>query len=186
MILCAHSYGGMVISMAAAGASQVEHLVYICAYVPDSGQSVHRRPRRQAFAVGPEARRRADDGRMLERAAPCCTEAAIQHPTVGDASAAAAVQRRVRGAGTPGRKEVPLDLCRLRQRQGRSRPSCSATCSRPGRRKSSSSTRVTRPSCRSRRSLPRLCFRDASRSVAGKSAAASSRRSSGGASDPRS
>jgi pimeloyl-ACP methyl ester carboxylesterase len=40
VILCAHSYGGMVTSMAAAGASQVEHLVYICAYVPESGQSV--------------------------------------------------------------------------------------------------------------------------------------------------
>jgi pimeloyl-ACP methyl ester carboxylesterase len=40
VILCAHSYGGMVISMAAAGAPQVEHLVYVCAYVPESGQSV--------------------------------------------------------------------------------------------------------------------------------------------------
>jgi len=40
VILCAHSYGGMVISMAAAGARQVEHLVYVCAYVPESGQSV--------------------------------------------------------------------------------------------------------------------------------------------------
>jgi len=30
----------MVISMAAAGAPQVEHLVYVCAYVPESGQSV--------------------------------------------------------------------------------------------------------------------------------------------------
>jgi pimeloyl-ACP methyl ester carboxylesterase len=37
VILCAHSYGGMVISMAAAGAPQVEHLVYVCAYVPESG-----------------------------------------------------------------------------------------------------------------------------------------------------
>lgn len=40
VILCAHSYGGMVISMAAAEAPNVEHLVYVCAYVPESGQSV--------------------------------------------------------------------------------------------------------------------------------------------------
>ncbi len=40
VILCGHSYGGMVISLAAAGESKVEQLVYICAYVPDSGQSL--------------------------------------------------------------------------------------------------------------------------------------------------
>jgi pimeloyl-ACP methyl ester carboxylesterase len=40
VILCGHSYGGMVISLAASGESKVEQLVYICAYVPDSGQSL--------------------------------------------------------------------------------------------------------------------------------------------------
>jgi pimeloyl-ACP methyl ester carboxylesterase len=40
VILCGHSYGGMVISMAAAGEAQVQSLVYVCAYVPESGQSV--------------------------------------------------------------------------------------------------------------------------------------------------
>ena len=40
VILCGHSYGGMVISLAASGESNVEQLVYICAYVPDSGQSL--------------------------------------------------------------------------------------------------------------------------------------------------
>jgi pimeloyl-ACP methyl ester carboxylesterase len=40
VILCGHSYGGMVISLAAAAESQVERLVYICAYVPEAGQSL--------------------------------------------------------------------------------------------------------------------------------------------------
>ncbi len=40
VILCGHSYGGMVISLAAAAESRVERLVYICAYVPAAGQSL--------------------------------------------------------------------------------------------------------------------------------------------------
>ncbi len=40
IILCGHSYGGMVISAAASGASRIERLLYVCAYVPESGQSV--------------------------------------------------------------------------------------------------------------------------------------------------
>jgi pimeloyl-ACP methyl ester carboxylesterase len=40
VILCGHSYGGMVISLAGSGQSQVERLVYICAFVPDSGESL--------------------------------------------------------------------------------------------------------------------------------------------------
>ncbi len=40
VILCGHSYGGMVISLAAAGDSRIENLVYVCAYVPESGESV--------------------------------------------------------------------------------------------------------------------------------------------------
>lgn len=40
VILCGHSYGGMVISLAAAGDSRIENLVYVCAYMPESGQSV--------------------------------------------------------------------------------------------------------------------------------------------------
>jgi pimeloyl-ACP methyl ester carboxylesterase len=40
VILCGHSYGGMVISLAASAESTVERLVYICAYVPDAGESL--------------------------------------------------------------------------------------------------------------------------------------------------
>ncbi|HEY4331918.1 MAG TPA: alpha/beta hydrolase, partial [Ilumatobacteraceae bacterium] len=38
--LVGHSYGGAVISQAAAGLSAVAHLVYLAAYVPDIGESV--------------------------------------------------------------------------------------------------------------------------------------------------
>lgn len=40
IVLCGHSYGGMVISRAASGDSRIERLLYVCAYVPESGQSV--------------------------------------------------------------------------------------------------------------------------------------------------
>jgi pimeloyl-ACP methyl ester carboxylesterase len=41
VILCGHSYGGMVISLAAAAVdAKVERLIYICAYVPEAGQSL--------------------------------------------------------------------------------------------------------------------------------------------------
>jgi pimeloyl-ACP methyl ester carboxylesterase len=40
IVLCGHSYGGMVISLAAADEPRVAHLVYLCAFVPDSGQSL--------------------------------------------------------------------------------------------------------------------------------------------------
>jgi len=40
VILCGHSYGGMVISLAGTGEPKVERLVYVCAYVPESGQSL--------------------------------------------------------------------------------------------------------------------------------------------------
>lgn len=38
-ILCGHSYGGMVISAAASGRSDVKHLVYLCALQTDIGES---------------------------------------------------------------------------------------------------------------------------------------------------
>lgn len=46
-VLCGHSYGGMVITDAAAGRDDVEHLLYITAVVPDSGESL-------AELTGPE------------------------------------------------------------------------------------------------------------------------------------
>ncbi|MFF5290314.1 alpha/beta fold hydrolase [Paractinoplanes globisporus] len=39
IVLVAHSYGGMVISEAAAGLSSVTALVYVCAFAPETGES---------------------------------------------------------------------------------------------------------------------------------------------------
>jgi pimeloyl-ACP methyl ester carboxylesterase len=38
--LCGHSYGGMVISLAAAGTARVVRLIYLCAFMPEAGQSL--------------------------------------------------------------------------------------------------------------------------------------------------
>jgi pimeloyl-ACP methyl ester carboxylesterase len=40
VLLCGHSYGGMVISQASSGNRQVVRLVYVCAFVPESGESL--------------------------------------------------------------------------------------------------------------------------------------------------
>lgn len=39
-VLCGHSYGGMVITAAAAGREDVARLVYLCAFMPDAGESL--------------------------------------------------------------------------------------------------------------------------------------------------
>jgi pimeloyl-ACP methyl ester carboxylesterase len=39
-LLCGHSYGGMVITQAAAGRQDVTRLVYLCAFMPDAGESL--------------------------------------------------------------------------------------------------------------------------------------------------
>jgi pimeloyl-ACP methyl ester carboxylesterase len=39
-VVCGHSYGGMVITRATAGRSDVVHLVYVCAFMPDAGESL--------------------------------------------------------------------------------------------------------------------------------------------------
>ncbi|SDU68570.1 alpha/beta fold hydrolase [Jiangella alkaliphila] len=39
VVLVAHSYGGMVITEAAAGSTSVAALVYVCAFAPDQGES---------------------------------------------------------------------------------------------------------------------------------------------------
>lgn len=41
VILCGHSYGGMVISLAASGGTRIVRLVYLCAFVPDPGESLN-------------------------------------------------------------------------------------------------------------------------------------------------
>jgi pimeloyl-ACP methyl ester carboxylesterase len=40
VVLCGHSYGGMVITAAAAGRDDVARLVYLCAFQPDVGESL--------------------------------------------------------------------------------------------------------------------------------------------------
>ena len=40
VMLCGHSYGGMVISQAASRNPRVTRLVYLCAFVPESGESL--------------------------------------------------------------------------------------------------------------------------------------------------
>jgi pimeloyl-ACP methyl ester carboxylesterase len=39
-LLCGHSYGGMVITQAAGGRKDVARLVYLCAFMPDAGESL--------------------------------------------------------------------------------------------------------------------------------------------------
>jgi pimeloyl-ACP methyl ester carboxylesterase len=39
-LLCGHSYGGMVVTQAAAGRTDVARLVYLCAFMPDAGESL--------------------------------------------------------------------------------------------------------------------------------------------------
>ena len=108
VILCAHSYGGMVISMAAAGAPQVQQLVYVCAYVPESGQSVTdiRGGKRLPWV------QKLDGGMTMadaERAAPLLyggCDAATQQWAIRQLrpQCNAAFEERI---GTPGWKEVP-------------------------------------------------------------------------------
>jgi pimeloyl-ACP methyl ester carboxylesterase len=66
-IVCGHSYGGMVITHACAGRSDVSRLVYLCAFMPDAGDSLF------AITGGPSPWIQVlDDGRTLpdlERAA---------------------------------------------------------------------------------------------------------------------
>ena len=40
IVLCGHSYGGMVITGAAFGHSRVRHLLYLCAFMPAEGESL--------------------------------------------------------------------------------------------------------------------------------------------------
>jgi pimeloyl-ACP methyl ester carboxylesterase len=39
-VLCGHSYGGMVVTAASAGRMDVARLVYLCAFMPDVGESL--------------------------------------------------------------------------------------------------------------------------------------------------
>ena len=55
VILVGHSYGGMVITEAAAGNDAVVGLVYVCAFAPEHGESALR-PVRRSSPAAPSAR----------------------------------------------------------------------------------------------------------------------------------
>jgi pimeloyl-ACP methyl ester carboxylesterase len=40
-LVCGHSYGGMVVTHATAGRDDVRRLVYLCAFMPDAGESLY-------------------------------------------------------------------------------------------------------------------------------------------------
>ena len=40
VVVCGHSYGGMVVTQAAVGRRDVSRLVYLCAFMPDAGESL--------------------------------------------------------------------------------------------------------------------------------------------------
>jgi pimeloyl-ACP methyl ester carboxylesterase len=59
-VLCGHSYGGMVVTKAAEGRGDVGRLVYLCAFMPEAGESL------VAITRGPAPWiRRLEDGRTL-------------------------------------------------------------------------------------------------------------------------
>ena len=61
VLLVGHSYGGMVVTQAAAGRDDVAHLVYLAAFMPDDGESLF------ALTGGKPAPwiRQLDDGRVI-------------------------------------------------------------------------------------------------------------------------
>jgi pimeloyl-ACP methyl ester carboxylesterase len=60
-LLCGHSYGGMVVTRASAGREDVSRLFYLCAFMPDAGESLF------ALTGGEPAPwiRQQEDGRVL-------------------------------------------------------------------------------------------------------------------------
>jgi pimeloyl-ACP methyl ester carboxylesterase len=59
-LVCGHSYGGMVVTHATAGRKDVARLVYLCAFMPDAGESL------LSLTGGPAPWIRGQaDGRML-------------------------------------------------------------------------------------------------------------------------
>jgi pimeloyl-ACP methyl ester carboxylesterase len=65
VILCGHSYGGMVISAADLAAADVRQLVYLCAYMTEAGESVESSLRRAGERRPGHWIRRQSDGRTL-------------------------------------------------------------------------------------------------------------------------
>lgn len=63
-ILVGHSYGGMVISEAAAGRDDVDHLVFLCAFCPEPGESLNDLAKTGARVRLADGFRVDDDGRV--------------------------------------------------------------------------------------------------------------------------
>lgn len=61
VVLCGHSYAGMVVSEASAGNDQVDHLVYLCAFQTEEGESLM-----DVFGRDPDPRKLGDAIRMGE------------------------------------------------------------------------------------------------------------------------
>lgn len=85
-VVCGHSYGGMVITQAVAGRSDVVHLVYVCAFMPAEGESLF------MLTGGPAPWiTRLEDGRTL----PDPEHAArVSYADCDPATRAAAIRRR--------------------------------------------------------------------------------------------
>jgi pimeloyl-ACP methyl ester carboxylesterase len=69
IILCGHSYGGMVISAADTGRADVRHLVYLCAYMTEAGESIESSLRNAGERRPGHWIRRLPDGRTCVDAA---------------------------------------------------------------------------------------------------------------------
>ena len=121
-VVVGHSYGGVVITEAAAGAEGVRHLVYLTAFMLDEGESLadHRRPHAARLAG---RRRRRQDAERGRRAG-----GLLQHVRAGG-------RRRGRRAPAPAHHRL-LRAARALGRAG-------ATCPRP----TSSATATTRSRC---------------------------------------
>ncbi len=156
VVLAGHSYGGMVITAAAAGRDDVERLVYVCAFMPDAGESLF------SLTGGKPAHwiRLLDDGRTIPDRdyylatgyADCDEEtrvACVDRLRVQVARPFSEPIERRRVARHPVR---PTSSAR---RTRRSRRQCNATCSCRARRPRSSSSRATRRCTRSLRALRR-------------------------------
>ena len=63
VVLCGHSYGGMVLAAADTGRADVRQLVYLCAYLPQQGESVQSSLRKAGERRPGHWIRRLPDGR---------------------------------------------------------------------------------------------------------------------------
>jgi pimeloyl-ACP methyl ester carboxylesterase len=98
-LVCGHSYGGMVVTHAAAGREDVRRLVYLCAFMPDTGESLY------ALTGGPGPWMDVlEDGRTLPDLAHV---AAVGYADSDPATRASAIARLRPQVPTPFSEPVP-------------------------------------------------------------------------------